>query len=683
MDDDEGSGVVHRRSLNRSRSSSVLHERPLQAPPNAALPPVPTPFAQSSTSPRSEKSSSEAPGASVRARKPESSKASLTEALSKAQVAVQMDMSGDVQGAVEAYTTSVELLQQVMTRVEAGSAKDAARALPNDLPPEKLQRLQKRQQAREEEFKRLKVIVSRDRLQGRIQAPVDEPFSDGFCFEQHDTYLERITVLLESDMQLTSGRQPQESPERHPFAYDHPRHRQSSVSSAEGATPRPAAGFITPDSQPQDLPAHPRHSFVSTSSSTAPATTTRFSHYEVSPTTQKQYSPKSPARAYSDASHTSHSQADSTISSGTIYQRKQQQPLPSPSETASSSQSTTPWQQHRATQSISSLSSQRSSFEGLPVFNQSPIRELNGAPAARSNRSQAATPTLSSHRSVTNSPPPPSQSSSASVRTSGPPASSPGSSPLPPTPIEKEGPPIRTTRPRSLSQLGRKFSTSDGAPPQLPAIPVNYQIQRNQPPTLPIVTSFPPSQNSSTVDLESPLNPTSSSLSTQHSNASFSATSTPVYSRPPSIGPASSNISSNLPPLNRNLFQPVAPVRRPFQVLQRIRESILTGAYITQRLYVPKSVWAQAGIKLASLEHKQRMIEMLLQALDGVDKIGKPLLLVQPGENVRLAQTMGENMAKELEMFEQVLDHIEAGPAKKLSLTDGPGVKKGVRPQWW
>lgn len=157
--EDEG----HERARGRSRASSVLHERPLQAPPSAALPPVPNASSHSITANANTNSNTITTNGNRNSHGMTNGrsegKASLSEALAQAQVAVQLDQTGDTPRAIDAYTNSVQLLEQVMARVDAGSAKDRARVLPANLPIEKLERIQKRQQARQDEARRLKVIV--------------------------------------------------------------------------------------------------------------------------------------------------------------------------------------------------------------------------------------------------------------------------------------------------------------------------------------------------------------------------------------------------------------------------------------------------------------------------------------------------------------------------------------------
>lgn len=142
-----------------SGSSRLAGQPPAQAP-NAALPPVPSmppPPVPTSNTNTSNAAAAKSKDAST------SSKASLSEALAQAQVAVQLDMSQDVQGAISAYTTSVDLLQQVMARVQAGIAKDQARSQQQghtELTADKLDRVRRRQEAKEEENRRLKTIVS-------------------------------------------------------------------------------------------------------------------------------------------------------------------------------------------------------------------------------------------------------------------------------------------------------------------------------------------------------------------------------------------------------------------------------------------------------------------------------------------------------------------------------------------
>lgn len=105
-----------------------------------------------------------------------SSKSVLTVALQKANSAVLLDQAGNYPGAIAAYQQSVRMLKEVMDRVDESAANwkaregDRARARMQALTSEteadmqerlkREERTEKREKARLEEARRLRVIVS-------------------------------------------------------------------------------------------------------------------------------------------------------------------------------------------------------------------------------------------------------------------------------------------------------------------------------------------------------------------------------------------------------------------------------------------------------------------------------------------------------------------------------------------
>lgn len=112
-----------------------------------------------------------------------STKPTLTIALQRAQTAVLLDAANDVPAAIQAYVESVSLLNEVMNKVREGSARDrelakklragtsqgeenvtdkrqdAASKAADDETLRRCQRAERKSKAKEEEGRRLKVIV--------------------------------------------------------------------------------------------------------------------------------------------------------------------------------------------------------------------------------------------------------------------------------------------------------------------------------------------------------------------------------------------------------------------------------------------------------------------------------------------------------------------------------------------
>ncbi|PWN41819.1 hypothetical protein IE81DRAFT_155303 [Ceraceosorus guamensis] len=131
-------------------------------------------------------------------------------------------------------------------------------------------------------------------------------------------------------------------------------------------------------------------------------------------------------------------------------------------------------------------------------------------------------------------------------------------------------------------------------------------------------------------------------------------------------GPAESSIA---PPV------PFDPSLRPFHLMRQLHLSIVKGAFVTRKLYVPKELWAQQGAKLSSLESKIRVLLLVTSAVQGLETAGEALL--QPvGDEPGLLVAQGAYFGKQLEEFEALLVEAQNNVAKKLSYIDAMAGKK-------
>ncbi|KAK4046522.1 hypothetical protein OIO90_006534 [Microbotryomycetes sp. JL221] len=113
---------------------------------------------------------------------------------------------------------------------------------------------------------------------------------------------------------------------------------------------------------------------------------------------------------------------------------------------------------------------------------------------------------------------------------------------------------------------------------------------------------------------------------------------------------------------------PVSSIRRPFHLLRQILETLEgDGAYVTPRLYVPRRIWSQTGVKLTAIETKVRMLDLLATGLESVRDAA-----------VRWQQGRGDaaTFSKELESFDGLMDGIQSTVSKKLGLSSSN--KKGA-----
>lgn len=154
--------------------------------------------------------------------------------------------------------------------------------------------------------------------------------------------------------------------------------------------------------------------------------------------------------------------------------------------------------------------------------------------------------------------------------------------------------------------------------------------------------------------------------STAPSTVSSSATSTGIFLAPP-------------PPPDPAPFYPIPQFRRPFHLMRQIVQSIDSGAYVTPRLYVPKQMWAQTGVKLVAVETKVRMLDLLLTGLEGVEKAGEGLVRAQGASEGVRAKEGAAAFAKELEDLEGLMGGIQSTLAKKLGYGTSGKKTGGVR----
>ncbi|CDH57906.1 predicted protein [Lichtheimia corymbifera JMRC:FSU:9682] len=116
-------------------------------------------------------------------------------------------------------------------------------------------------------------------------------------------------------------------------------------------------------------------------------------------------------------------------------------------------------------------------------------------------------------------------------------------------------------------------------------------------------------------------------------NTSSSLDSAPFMNQPPAI---------------------VSPVTIHLSLMQRLSRSMVEGAYLTERLYVPKELWYQPNIRLPALDAKLAACELLIAGLER-------LALLDDVTDIPLAQ-------KELCLLEQSLDHIRDTFARKIGI---------------
>ncbi|KAE8210599.1 hypothetical protein CF327_g5548 [Tilletia walkeri] len=123
---------------------------------------------------------------------------------------------------------------------------------------------------------------------------------------------------------------------------------------------------------------------------------------------------------------------------------------------------------------------------------------------------------------------------------------------------------------------------------------------------------------------------------------------------------------------------PANVILRPFHVIRQLQMSLSTGAHLTRKLYAPKNLWAnaqQAGAKIALLDLKVRMLDLVATGMEPVEAGGKALLnpvTSQPG----LLAVQATRFSRQLDEFELLLMDVQNTLAQKLSIVEPVAGKK-------
>ncbi|SPO20938.1 uncharacterized protein UTRI_00415 [Ustilago trichophora] len=135
----------------------------------------------------------------------------------------------------------------------------------------------------------------------------------------------------------------------------------------------------------------------------------------------------------------------------------------------------------------------------------------------------------------------------------------------------------------------------------------------------------------------------------------------------PSYATTTTTITTSYP--SSTLPIPPHPLLKPFYTITQLHASILSGAQITPRLFIPRTLWRQPGVKLVSVETKVKAIEALLTSLDSVAKGGEALLMPL-GSGAGLETSNASRFVRCLEEWEVVLVEVQNSLSKKLPFVE-------------
>ncbi|KAM0788639.1 hypothetical protein ACM66B_006109 [Microbotryomycetes sp. NB124-2] len=603
-----------------------------------------------------------------------SSKSILTMALQRAQSAVLLDSANNVPAAIAAYSQSVRLLQEVMARVEENAKRDeekkAAAGMSDRSAPrpgesqddfhKRLAKAEKRDKAKQDEARRLRVI--------------------------HDTYKDRIRML---QTVLTPSAEPATLP-----ASDEPRQpisaplmtSASAISRSSRDGNRSISSFGTVSTPPASF---------STARETADrvaAVETDTRGFGVSPSISDaaRYSPqldassrtvaRSPvAQAHPFAFAASAGASSDALKAGVLPSREaggriQAGSIPPASRTTSESRPT--FSPRTSSLHFGSTNhsgaAQKASFAS-PSF--SPPPSLGPEPDSYLQAQRSATDVSVHSRSastlvneITDSGAISQRRRIASGHDGDANVAQAQTRPSPQADVHDFAPSPDPSAPTSAS-LPSRFHPSRR--PGLPSFNSEYLPQAPLLTTASRSRSGPGPEGANTRSSDRGDGPaTVSTLARTKSNASEQGRHASRDSRqlsprpPPSVG---LTINAKLGKQQAPLASPVSPSRRPFHLLLQVLETLEgDGAYVSPRLYVPRQVWLQTGVKLPALETKVRMLDLLATGLESVR---------EAATRWQHGRAEARTFLQELDSLEGLVDGIQSTLSKKLGLSTS--TKKG------
>ncbi|CAM9147792.1 unnamed protein product [Sphacelaria rigidula] len=116
--------------------------------------------------------------------------------------------------------------------------------------------------------------------------------------------------------------------------------------------------------------------------------------------------------------------------------------------------------------------------------------------------------------------------------------------------------------------------------------------------------------------------------------------------------------------------EPSNPVRRSYWVLRLVRSTILHGGYLTPKLFAPKDVWTQVGLKVSGFSSRIAALETILyMIIDRIRGLPKP---ADKDDRKAAGQVMREFRASAHKLQTDLSRHFPfVVPVDPLSLAKG------------
>ncbi|KAL6051205.1 T-cell receptor beta chain ANA 11, putative (Fragment), variant 2 [Balamuthia mandrillaris] len=200
------------------------------------------------------------------------------------------------------------------------------------------------------------------------------------------------------------------------------------------------------------------------------------------------------------------------------------------------------------------------------------------------------------------------------------------------------------TRQQALSSFSAANQSSSstkakGPPPPLPGLPP----RKKPPPALPLPTptSSPTPTPTPTPAPASTLTSTTTTLPTRAPSGTVSRPHAVSASGLKPVMKAYEVIFEELPlpPKPTTPLLSAAPAdtaKRPFWFMQILSKTVNDGAFVTPKLYVPRNVWYQPGLKFSAIQQKVGALESVSEAI------------------CRLQMLEPDNFSKAIKVFEEV-----------------------------
>ncbi|CAO1630779.1 unnamed protein product [Parajaminaea phylloscopi] len=116
---------------------------------------------------------------------------------------------------------------------------------------------------------------------------------------------------------------------------------------------------------------------------------------------------------------------------------------------------------------------------------------------------------------------------------------------------------------------------------------------------------------------------------------------------------------------------PVEVTLRPFAHSRTMQVSLQRGGQLSSKLGVPPSMWViPAGIKLSSVDTRVRLMELISNGIESVERTGKYLFSAAAPERAGLAAVQATSFAKSLEDLDLVMTDAQNTLSKKLSFIE-------------